>query len=128
MPNADLLLLSHMGHDLPRPLWPTIVDAVISHTEHAVVGVKGSDVAGPLAGYRVIEIAGIGPGPFAAMMLADMGADVIRVERARRVRGPAPDRPARVTSRCAAGATSPSTSSTPTAWRRCSTSSSRPTP
>jgi len=38
-------------------------------------------MAGPLAGYRIIEISGIGPGPFGAMMLADMGADVIRVER-----------------------------------------------
>ena len=36
---------------------------------------------GPLKGITVIEIAGIGPGPFAAMSLADMGADVIRVER-----------------------------------------------
>ncbi len=36
---------------------------------------------GPLAGYRIIEIAGIGPGPFAAMMLADMGAEVIRIDR-----------------------------------------------
>lgn len=36
---------------------------------------------GPLAGVRVIELAGIGPGPFAAMMLADLGADVIRVDR-----------------------------------------------
>ena len=36
---------------------------------------------GPLHGTRVIEISGIGPGPFAAMVLADMGADVIRVER-----------------------------------------------
>lgn len=36
---------------------------------------------GPLAGITVIEIAGIGPGPFAAMSLADMGANVIRVER-----------------------------------------------
>jgi alpha-methylacyl-CoA racemase len=36
---------------------------------------------GPLSGYRIIELAGIGPGPFAAMMLADMGAEVIRVER-----------------------------------------------
>ena len=36
---------------------------------------------GPLKGLRVIEIAGIGPGPFAAMMLADMGADVVRVVR-----------------------------------------------
>ena len=38
-------------------------------------------MAGALAGIRIIEIAGIGPGPFAAMMLADHGADVIRVER-----------------------------------------------
>ncbi|MEU4381478.1 CaiB/BaiF CoA transferase family protein [Micromonospora echinofusca] len=37
--------------------------------------------AGPLAGVRVIELAGIGPGPFAAMMLADLGADVVRVDR-----------------------------------------------
>jgi alpha-methylacyl-CoA racemase len=52
----------------------------------------GNVVSGPLAGYRIIEIAGIGPGPFAAMLLADMGAEVIRVERAA-ARGPAPDRP-----------------------------------
>jgi alpha-methylacyl-CoA racemase len=43
-------------------------------------------MAGPLTGYRIIEIAGIGPGPFCAMMLADMGADVIRVDRAQNVR------------------------------------------
>jgi alpha-methylacyl-CoA racemase len=36
---------------------------------------------GPLKGYRVIEMAGIGPAPFCAMMLADMGAEVIRVDR-----------------------------------------------
>jgi alpha-methylacyl-CoA racemase len=36
---------------------------------------------GPLAGVRVVEMAGIGPAPFAAMSLADMGADVIRVDR-----------------------------------------------
>ncbi|MFM8356580.1 MAG: CaiB/BaiF CoA transferase family protein, partial [Gammaproteobacteria bacterium] len=36
---------------------------------------------GPLAGYRVIELAGIGPGPFCGMMLSDMGAEVIRVDR-----------------------------------------------
>jgi len=52
-----------------------------------------SQGVGPLAGYRIVEIAGIGPGPFAAMMLADMGAEVIRVERTQAVRGPAPDRP-----------------------------------
>ena len=37
--------------------------------------------AGPLSGVRVIEIAGIGPGPFAAMVLADLGAEVLRVDR-----------------------------------------------
>lgn len=36
---------------------------------------------GPLAGLRVVEMAGIGPGPFAAMMLADLGAEVIRIDR-----------------------------------------------
>jgi alpha-methylacyl-CoA racemase len=36
---------------------------------------------GPLQGLKVIEIAGMGPAPFCAMMLADMGADVVRVER-----------------------------------------------
>jgi alpha-methylacyl-CoA racemase len=36
---------------------------------------------GPLAGTRVIELAGIGPTPHAAMMLADLGAEVVRVER-----------------------------------------------
>src|SRR4029453_636762 len=41
---------------------------------------------GPLAGLKVIEIAGIGPGPFCGMMLADMGADVVRVDRAQSVR------------------------------------------
>ena len=38
-------------------------------------------MSGPLAGLRVIEFVGLGPCPFAAMMLADMGADVIRIER-----------------------------------------------
>jgi alpha-methylacyl-CoA racemase len=37
--------------------------------------------APPLAGLRIIEFAGIGPGPFAGMMLADMGAEIIRIER-----------------------------------------------
>jgi alpha-methylacyl-CoA racemase len=36
---------------------------------------------GPLAGVRIIEIAGRGPGPFAGMMLSDMGAEVLRVDR-----------------------------------------------
>jgi len=36
---------------------------------------------GPLAGFRIVEFAGIGPGPFAAMLFADLGADVIRLDR-----------------------------------------------
>ncbi|MEU4876350.1 CaiB/BaiF CoA-transferase family protein [Streptomyces sp. NPDC021608] len=36
---------------------------------------------GPLTGVRVVELAGIGPGPFAGMLLADLGADVVRVDR-----------------------------------------------
>ncbi|MBK5911865.1 carnitine dehydratase [Rhodothalassium salexigens] len=38
-------------------------------------------MGGPLAGLRVVEIASLGPGPFCAMMLADMGADVVRIDR-----------------------------------------------
>jgi alpha-methylacyl-CoA racemase len=38
-------------------------------------------MAGPLKGIRILEIAGIGPGPFCAMMLADQGAEVIRIDR-----------------------------------------------
>jgi alpha-methylacyl-CoA racemase len=48
---------------------------------------------GPLAGITVIELAGIGPGPFCGMMLADMGAEVIRVDRAQSVQGGDPERP-----------------------------------
>ena len=50
-------------------------------------------MAGPLCGIRIVEIAGIGPGPFCAMMLADLGADVLRVDRAERARLPRPDGP-----------------------------------
>ena len=49
-------------------------------------------MTGPLTGVRVLELAGIGPGPFCGMMLADMGADVLRVDRAGWVR-PGDDRP-----------------------------------
>ncbi len=46
-------------------------------------GVSSSSTAGqgPLAGIKVIELAGIGPGPHAALLLADLGADVVRVQR-----------------------------------------------
>ncbi|MFE4769971.1 CaiB/BaiF CoA transferase family protein [Streptomyces sp. NPDC056713] len=45
------------------------------------MAVAGMANSGPLAGVRVVELAGIGPGPFAAMLLADLGADVVRVDR-----------------------------------------------
>jgi alpha-methylacyl-CoA racemase len=38
-------------------------------------------VGGPLTGARIVEMAGLGPGPFAAMLLADLGADVVRIDR-----------------------------------------------
>src|SRR3546814_5564367 len=40
---------------------------------------------GPLSGVKIVELAGIGPGPFCCMLLADMGAEVIRVDRAANV-------------------------------------------
>jgi alpha-methylacyl-CoA racemase len=49
--------------------------------------------SGPLNGVKVVEIAGIGPGPFAAMLLADMGAEVLRVDRAQAVSGGSDDNP-----------------------------------
>jgi alpha-methylacyl-CoA racemase len=36
---------------------------------------------GPLAGIKIIEMAGLAPGPFGAMMLADLGAEVLRIDR-----------------------------------------------
>ena len=48
---------------------------------------------GPLEGLKILEIAGIGPGPFAAMMLSDMGAEVLRIDRAQSVRGGDPAAP-----------------------------------
>ena len=48
---------------------------------------------GPLSGKRIVEIAGIGPGPFCAMLLADLGAEVVRVDRASAVPDIMPDSP-----------------------------------
>lgn len=45
------------------------------------LGSEHADGGGPLRGLRVVELAGKGPGPFAGMLLADMGADVVRIER-----------------------------------------------
>ncbi|MEV4740881.1 CaiB/BaiF CoA-transferase family protein [Streptomyces sp. NPDC049555] len=46
-----------------------------------MVHTDAGPTGGPLAGVRVLELAGIGPGPFAAMLLGDLGADVVRVDR-----------------------------------------------
>ena len=48
---------------------------------------------GPLEGVRIIEFQGIGPGPFCGMILSDMGADIVRIDRASNVAGEAPDAP-----------------------------------
>jgi len=50
-------------------------------------------MAGPLTGIKVVEIAGIGPGPFCGMVLADMGADVLRIDRSANVRPEMPGGP-----------------------------------
>src|SRR5438270_452946 len=57
------------GHDIRR------------HRRFRMMSTRFPTMAGPLQGFKVIEMAGIGPGPFTAMMLADMGADVLRVDR-----------------------------------------------
>jgi alpha-methylacyl-CoA racemase len=41
----------------------------------------GAERQGPLAGIRIVEFVGLGPGPFAAMLLADLGADIVRIDR-----------------------------------------------
>ena len=42
---------------------------------------KRNKIMGPLAGYKFVEMGGIGPGPMCAMLLADLGADIVRVDR-----------------------------------------------
>ena len=60
-------------------------------------------MAGPLAGIKVVEIAGIGPGPYGAMLLADLGADIIRIDRSTGVnafgQGPDAEPPADILAR-----------------------------
>src|SRR5213594_1860985 len=50
-------------------------------------------MSGPLTGIRILEFAGIGPGPFTAMMLSDMGAELLRIDRAGAVSTPIPSGP-----------------------------------
>ena len=46
-------------------------------------------MSGPLTGIRAVELGGVGPGPHAAMLLADLGADVVRIEAGRGAADPA---------------------------------------
>ncbi len=57
-------------------------NTLASSTHSPFGATAGGPFCGPLAGIRIVEFAGIGPGPFACMLLSDMGADVIRVDRA----------------------------------------------
>ena len=77
-------------------------------------------MGGPLSGLKVVELVGLGPGPFCGMLLADLGAEVLCVDRIEVARAVDPDRPA--TNAMARGkrGRSASTSSTPTASRRSS--------
>ena len=50
---------------------------------------------GPLSGYSIVEIGGIGPGPMCAMLLADLGANVLRIDRADAVGKPVQTEPKR---------------------------------
>ena len=79
-------MIDDMGHDLP----PALLAAGRRGHHRSPPRQRSPTTAtddrgashGPLAGIKIIELAGIGPGPFCAMMLADMGADVVRVDRA----------------------------------------------
>ena len=49
--------------------------------QQSIMNIKTNKQTGPLVGLKVLELAGIGPGPLCAMLLADMGADVLRIDR-----------------------------------------------
>ena len=50
-------------------------------------------MSGPLSGIKIVEFAGIGPGPFCGMILADLGAEVIRIDRMKTTLPPTPQKP-----------------------------------
>jgi crotonobetainyl-CoA:carnitine CoA-transferase CaiB-like acyl-CoA transferase/acyl-CoA synthetase (AMP-forming)/AMP-acid ligase II len=70
----------HFADDLPHTATGKVIRReVIASLRPADEPVPGT--GGPLAGVRVVELAGLGPAPYAAMLLADLGATVLRVER-----------------------------------------------
>jgi len=77
---VSMCLLDLAGHDVVRLAESRAGKALLSAADVPAPSPLGAP-AGPLAGVRVLELAGLGPAPFAAMMLADMGADVITVAR-----------------------------------------------
>ena len=62
---------------------PSQSDSIASKTDSGNAGnsMINQDISPPLAGIRIVEFAGIGPAPFAAMLLGDMGAEIIRIDR-----------------------------------------------
>ncbi len=86
-PDADVLRLS-IGLEDPEDLCADLGRALDERREADSAGVMIGRMTyalgqgtGPLRGVKVVEIAGIGPGPHACMLLADLGADVVRIDR-----------------------------------------------
>lgn len=63
----------------------------MTEKEHTGAHDNAPTARGPLVGLRVVEFAGLGPAPFACMLLSDMGADVVTVERRNKKLGDATD-------------------------------------
>jgi alpha-methylacyl-CoA racemase len=62
--------------------------------QHGAAPAPGSaDAGGDTGRQSIVELAGIGPGPYGAMLLADLGADVVRIDRSGNVTGGDPDNP-----------------------------------
>lgn len=60
---------------------------VTDTASHSSAAPATARTGGPLGGFRIVEFAGLGPGPFASMMLADMGADVVTLTRGEQPQG-----------------------------------------
>src|SRR5438445_6177374 len=69
-------LLSHTSQSTTTRIKPLLRVRLLSRHTLPAVGHMG-----PLSGLRIIELVGLGPGPFAGMVLADMGAEVLRIDR-----------------------------------------------
>src|ERR1700677_1125650 len=77
--------MTEMEFSTPTNAYPSAYGGSLSPSSLIIAGrsaapIGGKDV-GPLSGLRIIEMAGLGPGPFAGMLFSDLGADVIRIDR-----------------------------------------------